>query len=206
LKEKLMFENLRRDITRYEEIGQWYSNPGFWIVAIFRFGNWANALPSIFLRIPMWVLYRLVKLLFRRYNVHLWAGRHSPSIGPGLLLIHPTNIMIGQGVEIGENCLIFHDVTLGTGQNPGMPKIGDNVDIYPGACVLGGITIGNKSMIGANCVVTRDVPSDSIIVTAPCRIIPRSLSPVAREKDQQLVDSPIPGSQKQSDQINEFMS
>jgi serine O-acetyltransferase len=200
-----MFENLRRDITRYEEIGQWYSNPGFWIVAIFRFGNWADALPNIFLRIPMWLLYRVLRFPFRRYNVHLWAGRSGPRIGAGLLLIHPTNIMIGQGVEIGEDCLIFHGVTLGTGQIPGKPKIGNNVDIYPGACLLGGITIGNRSMIGANCVVTRHVPSESIIVTAPCRIIPRSLSPVAREKDQKISDDSMPAPQQKSDQINEFL-
>lgn len=178
-----MFENLRRDITKYEDHGKWYTNPGFWIVAIFRFGMWADSLPSKFLRIPMWVLYRLLKLTLRRYNVHLWAGRSGTRIGAGLKLIHPTNVMIGNNVEIGEDCLIFHDVTLGTGQIPGTPKIGNNVDIYPGARVLGGVTIGDNSMVGANCVVTRDVPSDSIILTPPGRVIPRSLSPVARGAD-----------------------
>lgn len=187
-----MFENLRRDCAQYEEIGGWHSNPGFWIVAIFRFGNWADSLPYSFLRIPMWILYRLIKLPFRRYNVHLWAGRKGPHIGAGLKLIHPTNIMIGEGVEIGEDCLIFHDVTLGKGQIPGRPKIGNNVDIYPGARVLGGITIGDKSMVGANCVVTRDVPPESIILTAPSRVISRTLSPVAREKDQRVSGSEVP--------------
>lgn len=178
-----MFENLRRDITKYEDHGRWYTNPGFWIVAIYRFGMWADSLPNKFLRIPMWVLYRLLKLPLRRYNIHLWAGRGGPRIGAGLKLTHPTNVMIGSGVEIGEDCLIFHDVTLGTGQIPGTPKIGNNVDIYPGARVLGGVTIGDRSMVGANCVVTRDVPPESIILTAPSRVIPRSLSPVARGAD-----------------------
>jgi serine O-acetyltransferase len=183
-----MFENLRRDCTKYEDTGRWYLNPGFWIVAIYRFGNWADSFSSRFLRIPLWVLYRLLKLAFHRHNVHLWAGRRGPRIGAGLHLIHPTNIMIGGGVEIGEDCLIFHDVTLGTGQISGKPKIGNNVDIYPGARVLGGITIGDRSMVGANCVVTRDVPPESIILTAPSRVIPRTLSPVAREKDQRIAD------------------
>lgn len=178
-----MFENLRRDITKYEDYGGWYANPGFWIVAVYRFGMWADALPSRFLRIPMWVLYRLLKLPLGRYNTHLWAGCRGARIGAGIILIHPTNIMIGRGVEIGEDCLIFHDVTLGTGQIPGTPKIGNNVDIYPGARVLGGITIGDRSMVGANCVVTRDVPSESIILTPPSRVIPRLLSPVARKAD-----------------------
>ena len=184
-----MFENLRRDITKYEDHGRWYSNPGFWIVATYRFGMWGDSLPSRFLRIPMRVLYRLFKLLFRRYNVHLWAGRSSPRIGPGLKLIHPTNVMLN-GAEIGEDCLIFHDVTLGTGQIPGMPTIGNNVDIYPGARVLGGIKIGDRSMVGANCVVTRDIPSDSIVLPAPSRVIPRALSPVARGVDQNATSSP----------------
>ena len=179
-----MFENLQRDIEKYEEHGRWYANPGFWIVGTYRFGMWANSLPSKFQRIPMWILYRLLKLAFRHYNIHLWAGNSGTRIGAGLKLIHPTNVMIGSGVEIGDNCLIFHDVTLGTGQIPGTPRIGNNVDIYPGARILGGVTIGDRSMVGANCVVTRDVPADSIILTPPGRVIPRTLSPVAREADQ----------------------
>lgn len=191
-----MFENLRRDITKYDDHGQWFANPGFWIVAIYRLGMWADSLPSVFLRIPMWVLYRLAKLLVRRYNVHLWAGRNGTRIGAGLKLIHPTNIMIGRDVEIGEDCLIFHDVTLGTGQIPGTPKIGSNVDIYPGARLLGGVTIGDHSMVGANCVVTRDVPPESIILTPPSRVIPRSLSPVARGADMEAAASVEPVSLK----------
>jgi serine O-acetyltransferase len=184
-----MFENLRRDMRKYEDTGGWYVNPGFWIVAIFRFGNWADAFPNFFLRIPLWTLYRIVKFPFRGYNVHLWAGRSGPRIGAGLHLIHPTNIMVGTGVEIGEDCLIFHDVTVGTGHIPGKPKIGNNVDIYPGACVLGGITIGDKTMVGANCVVTRDVPPESIVLAAPSRVIPRTLSPVARSMVQSIAST-----------------
>ena len=190
-----MFENLRRDKDRNSGQGRWYTNPGFWIVAIYRFGMWAHSLPNGFLRIPMWALYRLIKLPFFSYNVHLWAGSGGARIGAGLRLIHPTNVMIGAKVEIGEDCLIFHDVTLGTGQIPGNPKIGNNVDIYPGARVLGGVVIGDRSMVGANCVVTRDVPPESIILTAPSRVIPRSLSPVARGADQRIaasVDSTLP--------------
>lgn len=48
-----MFENLRRDSAKYEEHDRWYTNLGFWIVAICRFGMWADSLSSKFLRIPM---------------------------------------------------------------------------------------------------------------------------------------------------------
>jgi serine O-acetyltransferase len=175
-----MFDNLKCDA---EKCDCWYSDAGFWIVAVYRFGVWADSLPSPLARIPMWLLYRLFRLPYFFFKVHLWAGPRGSIIGPGFRLIHPTNVMIGRGVEIGENCLIFHDVTLGTGQVPGTPKIGKNVDIYCGARVLGGVSVGDGSMVGANCVVTRDIPPASIMITAPGRVMPRSLSPVARRVD-----------------------
>lgn len=186
-----MFENLRRDMARNSFYDPWYTNPGFWIVAVHRFGMWACSLPFLF-KLPMWVLYRFSRLPFFFFHVQLWAGRDGTRIGPGLRLIHPTNIMIDMRAEIGEDCVIFHDVTLGTGQIPGAPKIGNNVDIYPGARVLGGVVIGDRSMIGANCVVTRDVPPDSIMLAAPGRVMPRSLSPVARGTDQKTGTEPAP--------------
>jgi serine O-acetyltransferase len=175
-----MFENLKRDSVRYAKLGGWYANPGFWIVAVYRFGMWADSLPYGILRYPMWALYRLLRLLpTLLFNVNLWAGRRGARIGGGFCLIHPANIYMVGNVEIGENCLIFHEVTLGTGHVPGMPKIGNNVDIYSGARILGGVAVGDGSMVGANCVVTRDIPASSVIVAAPARVIPRSLSPVS---------------------------
>jgi serine O-acetyltransferase len=171
---------LRRDAARYASLGGWQTHPGFWIGAVYRLGVWAHARPSRWLRWPLWVLYRLLRLpLHIFFRVDLWAGARGARIGPGLCLIHPSNVMIGCGVEIGADCLVFHDVTIGTGALPGKPKIGNQVDIYVGARVLGGIAIGDRCMIGANCVVTRNVPEGSVVVTAPSRIIPRSLSMVA---------------------------
>ncbi len=180
-----MFENLRRDSAKYVKLGGWYTHPGFWIVAIYRLGVWAHSLPSGF-RLPVWLLYRLLKLPTRLFHVHLWAGSDGACIGAGLCLIHPENITIGPRVKIGEDCLIFQDVTLATGYIPGTPKIGNKVDIYVGARVLGGVEIGDGSMVGANCVVTRDVLPNSIVLVAPSRVIPRSLSPVARRTDNNL--------------------
>lgn len=184
-----MFENLKRDSARYD---RWHTDPGFWIVAVFRFGVWANSLPSPVLRVPMWAIYRILRVPYFFFNVHLWAGPGGARIGPGFCLIHPTNVMIGAETEIGENCLVFHDVTLGTGQIPGTPKIGNHVDIYCGARILGGVQLGDHVMVGANCVVTRDVPSGSIVVVAPARVMSRSLSPVARGVDQRPSNTPAP--------------
>jgi serine O-acetyltransferase len=180
-----MLKNVRRDAAKYASLGGWYSSPGFWIVAIYRLGVWGYSLPAV-LRIPVLVVYRLARFPLRYiFNVDIWAGPRGARIGAGLCLIHPNNIIVGRGVEIGEDCLVFHEVTLGTGPLPGFPKIGNNVDIYVGARILGGITIGDRSMIGANCVVTRDVPPGSVVAPPPVRIIPRSLSPIATLADKQ---------------------
>ena len=176
-----MFENLRRDATKYRKSYGVIPHPGFWIIAVYRLGVWAHALPSALLRFPFLVLYRLARFPLRHFfNVDIWAGKRGARIGAGLYLIHPRNVLIGAGVEIGADCLIFHEVTIGTGPIPGVPNIGNNVDIYVGARVLGGVSIGDHCMIGANCVVTQDVPARSVVVPPAVRVIPRSLSPIAR--------------------------
>jgi serine O-acetyltransferase len=92
-----------------------------------------------------------------------------------LCLIHPRNVGIGT-VTIGNNCLIFHEVTLGTNANDsGGPHIGHNVDVYAGAKVLGTVQIGDDAKVGANCVVTKNVEPGATIVTAAARVIPASL-------------------------------
>jgi serine O-acetyltransferase len=124
-----MFDNLRHDQAAYN--GQWYRRAGFWITATYRFGVWADSMPSIFLRAPLWTLYLCLKTILGMFtfNIYLWAGRRGTHIGSGLHLVHPSNILIGRGVEIGKQCQIYHEVTLGTGQIPGTPKIGNHVTI-----------------------------------------------------------------------------
>ena len=177
-----MFNALRKDSLRYRQLGGWYAHPGFWLIAVYRYGMWVSCLPGL-IRWPFWIIYRVARLPYRLFNLDLWAGKTGAKIGAGFCLIHPTNVVIGRGVEIGENCKIFHEVTLGTGHIEGTPKIGSNTDIFVGARILGGVRIGDNSMISANCVITKDVPNDSVVVSAPNRIVPRSLSPRARSMD-----------------------
>lgn len=77
-------------------------------------------------------------------------------------------IIISPDAVIGKNCRIYHQVTIGNDDRDklNVPTIGDNVNIYPGAKILGKIKIGNNVRIGANAVVTRDVP-DGAFVLAP---------------------------------------
>ena len=97
----------------------------------------------------------------------------SARIGRGLFIDHGTGVVIGETAVIGDNVTLFQGVTLGgTGKERGKrhPTIGDNVVIGAGAKVLGNITIGAHSMIGANAVVIRDVPEHSTVVGVPGRI------------------------------------
>jgi serine O-acetyltransferase len=94
-------------------------------------------------------------------------------IAGGLCLPHPNGIVIHPDARIGPNCLIFQQVTIGTGGPiPGAPVIGGHVDIGAGAKVLGGVFIGDHSRIGANAVVMIDVPPGATAVGIPARIVP----------------------------------
>ncbi|GMA87962.1 hypothetical protein GCM10025868_32120 [Angustibacter aerolatus] len=96
------------------------------------------------------------------------------SIGPGLYIGHFGGVIIG-AVTMGENCTVSHGITIGrsgrTGENT-RPTLGDRVWVGPGAVVTGAIHLGDDSVVGANSVVTRDVPARATAVGAPARILP----------------------------------
>jgi serine O-acetyltransferase len=167
-----LLECLKRDAARYGEFGYsvWYSELGFWIGATYRYGNWCWSLPLIF-KLPLGIIYRVVNR-FWRFFLHVNISVKA-EIGPGLCLVHPNSIMI-PSTTIGDNCLIFHEVTIGSNlTRGGMPKIGKNVDVYVGARILGGITIGDNAKIGANCVVTSNVAANAIVFSAATRTLQR---------------------------------
>jgi len=99
---------------------------------------------------------------------------YRTEIGSGLYIGHFGGIIINQKAVIGKNCNLSHQITLGVanrGVRKGYPMIGDNVYIGPGAKVIGNVHVGNNVAIGANCVVTRDTPDNSVVVGIPGRII-----------------------------------
>jgi serine O-acetyltransferase len=91
-------------------------------------------------------------------------------IGGGLLLPHPNGIVIHNDVEIGPNCLIFQQVTLGA-RHGRVPRIGGHVDIGAGAKLLGGIVVGDDAVIGANAVVLDDVPPGATVIGIPAVVV-----------------------------------
>jgi len=98
----------------------------------------------------------------------------ATQIGSGLLLPHFGGIVVHYDSIIGDNCTISQGVTIGLayrGERRGCPIIRNNVYIGPGAKIIGSIKIGNDVAVGANCVVTKDVPDNAVVAGVPGEII-----------------------------------
>lgn len=96
-------------------------------------------------------------------------NRNETKIDGGLNIEHPHGTFLN-AAKIGENFTCRHNATLGCNRG-GRPIIGDNVELGCGACILGNIKVGNNVIIGANCVVTKDVPDNCVVVGCPAYII-----------------------------------
>jgi len=99
--------------------------------------------------------------------------------GPGLKLPHWGTIVISPQVAAGRRCVVHPGVTLGVNHGRA-PRLGDDVYLGPGAKVFGGLHVGDRVTVGANSVVTRDVPADTRVVGAPSRPI-RGIGEAARD-------------------------
>lgn len=92
----------------------------------------------------------------------------------GLYLIHPYNVIIHPDSKMGSNITIHHNVTIATiktGKNKGAPIIEDNVVIYPHSVILGNVTIGKDSIVGAGSVVVHSVPANCSVAGNPARVV-----------------------------------
>ncbi len=94
---------------------------------------------------------------------------------------HPIGIVINPSAQIGRNCVIYQNVTIGTGRlnkqnGRSTPIIDDNVTIYANSVVIGGIYIGKNSIIGAGSIVLRDIPDNVTVAGNPAKIIKHNLS------------------------------
>ncbi len=99
------------------------------------------------------------------------------TIGPGFFIDHGMGVVIGETAEVGANVTLYHGVTLGgtsLAKGKRHPTLEDQVVVGAGAKVLGAITIGAGSRIGANAVVVRSVPPNSVVVGVPGQIVMRS--------------------------------
>ncbi len=120
-------------------------------------------------------------------------------IGKALFIDHGMGIVIGETAEIGDNCTIYHNVTLGgTGKDTGKrhPTLGDNVLVATGAKILGPFKVGDNARIGANAVVLSEVEPDSTVIGVPGRVVKRKGERVSPAYDLDQVHMPDPVSQE----------
>ena len=133
-------------------------------------------------RISHWLWIRDDKLLARWISqLARWLTgieiHPGAQIGSGLFIDHGMGVVIGETAEIGRDVTLYHGVTLGgTSLNKGKrhPTIGDRVTIGAGAKVLGNIIVSADSRIGANAVVVKSVPENSVVIGVPGQIVKRS--------------------------------
>lgn len=174
-----MFDKLKDDYVRYGGkkgnillfLPKAVRDAGFRAVMLYRIGHW-----------------------FRGHGVHIVAGlcerlmRHlclcwistRAEIDGGLRIAHGVGLVIGGGTIIGKHCDVRQNTTFGGNFNKvdalgrGKPKLGDNVSVGAGAVILGPVNVGSNSIIGANAVVTKDVPENVIVAGVPAKIIKTS--------------------------------
>jgi serine O-acetyltransferase len=170
-----MFKNIREDIDSVFERDPAARNtfeiittyPGIHAVVFHRLSH------GLWLRNFKW-LARVLSNLVRWYTgIEIHPGAN---IGRRFFIDHGTGVVIGETAEIGDDCTLYHGVTLGgTTWEKGKrhPTLGNNVVVGAGAKVLGPILVADNARIGSNAVVTRDVPEGATVVGVPGRVVER---------------------------------
>jgi len=164
----------RKQGNRFRKLISCYRMQGVHAIITFRFGQWLLK-QNTFVKIILTPFY-----LFQNHRITSKWGislDRTAKIEEGFYIGHYGGIFIAGNAKIGRNFNISQDVTIGVsgqGDKRGCPVIGNNVYIAPGAKLFGKINIGNNVKIGANAVVHKNVPDDSIVVLEySMKIIPR---------------------------------
>lgn len=135
--------------------------------------NSENSRTKLFLRLLRIQQAGGVLSIFARIITFIFFDKYCVDIDPvtklgvGLRISHLHSIVVSRYSIIGDNCTIFHQVTIGVNDikdSKAAPVIGNNCYIGAGATIIGNIIIGENSIIGANATVTKDIPNNSIVV------------------------------------------
>jgi len=157
-------------------------NPPLWAISCYRLGHflWGGG---------VFMVPRLLSVAGRIISGVEIAP--SAEIGPGLLIVHGSGVIIEADVQIGRGVTLYQGVGVGrrfsSTRPDGAPTIGNDVTIYAGAKVLGPVKIGNRCCIGANAVVTRSFSDDKTIAGVPARAIGEYIPPATTVADGTLV-------------------
>lgn len=167
-----MFENIKADLARLSPSGRasfrilvaGLLSQGFQAVLVYRFFNWCyrNSIPG-----------QPLRFIIERF-IEITTGISIPArcrIGKGLRIFHFGGVIFHPSTVMGDNCTVYQGVTIGDRGGCGdAAKIGNNVLIGAGAKIVGEIAIGDDCVIGANAVVSMDLPAHHIATCSPCRI------------------------------------
>ena len=161
-----MFEKFRSDFRRH---GSQISEPGTWVMAVYRFGRWKNKLPQP----ARWLAHKIYRAGFLATNVS--CGCHvadTVEFGEAPHLIHAKDILLHPKVKLGDRVGMMHNVTLATTvDRPGVPEVGNDVFIGTGAVLIGPVKIGDGARIAPNSLVLNDVPAGATAIGVPARIV-----------------------------------
>jgi serine O-acetyltransferase len=168
---------------------------------------WSHRVAHFLFKRKLFFLARTVSQISRFFTgIEIHPGA---KIGRRFFIDHGMGVVIGETCEIGDNVTVFQGVTLGgTGKEKGKrhPTIKDNALIATGAKVLGSITIGENSKVGAGSVVLQDVPPNSTVVGIPGRVVIQDGIKVRNSKDLNHRDLPDPVLDKIRELENEIES
>ncbi|MER2260598.1 MAG: serine O-acetyltransferase [Psychrobacillus sp.] len=153
---------------------------------------WSHRVAHNFYKRKWFFLARLISQISRFFTgIEIHPGA---VIGRRFFIDHGSGVVIGETCEIGDDCTIYQGVTLGgTGKEKGKrhPTLKNNVLVATGAKVLGSITIGDNSKVGAGSVVLKDVPEDSTVVGIPGVVVIQNGKKVKRDLDHQNLPDPF---------------
>ena len=173
------FSNVKKnDPALHSTFELFFNYPGLWVLFFHRI---ANRLYKMGLRfIPRFI--SAIGLFLTTIDIHPAA-----TLGRRVFIDHGVGVVIGETAIIGDDVIIYQQVTLGgvsTSKGKRHPTLENNVVIGAGAKVLGNITIGENSKVGANSVVVKDVPSDSTAIGIPARVLKRGFdkAPLSHNK------------------------
>jgi serine O-acetyltransferase len=180
-----MFTNIRNDINAALERDPAARN---WLEVALSYSGvhaiWGHRIAHWFWTHRLKFIARILSQFFRfltGVEIHPAA-----QIGKGLFIDHGMGIVIGETAEIGNDVTLYHGVTLGgvsTKKGKRHPTLEDEVVVGAGAQILGAITIGECSRIGANAVVVDDVPRDSVVVGVPGRVVEHKIHKASHAPD-----------------------
>ncbi|KIN30382.1 Serine acetyltransferase [Bacillus subtilis] len=153
---------------------------------------WAHRIAHALYKRKFYFLARLISQVSRFFTgIEIHPGA---TIGRRFFIDHGMGVVIGETCEIGNNVTVFQGVTLGgTGKEKGKrhPTIKDDALIATGAKVLGSITVGEGSKIGAGSIVLHDVPDFSTVVGIPGRVVVQNGKKVRRDLNHQDLPDPV---------------